>query len=370
MVDFWLEQALTRHGAPAVLLAAGLLTGIAFGFFAQRSRFCLRAATVEFATGEFGAKLAIWLLAFGAAFLLVQVLVLADWLEPRQSRALSAPGSLSGALVGGVMFGCGMVLARGCASRLLVLSATGNARTAMAGLVFVVTAQAASQGVLEPLRLWLSGLWTVDGGSARDLLNRAGARPEDGIIVAFFWALIALRFAARAGLPAMTWVTSIGVGTTVAFAYAITARIGLLEMDPGSLRGITFSGPSTEILMRLLGAINRPPGFDTGLVPGVCLGAAFAALIGREWQLQVFDRETGTLRYMIGAVLMGFGAMCAGGCAVGAGVTGGVIFSLTAWIALVGMWAGAGLTHRLLDDRLRTGHLAQVAPTPHGPAIM
>jgi uncharacterized membrane protein YedE/YeeE len=41
--------------------------------------------------------------------------------------------------------------------------------------------------------------------------------------------------------------------------------------------------------------------------------------------------------------------MLAGGCAVGAGVTGGAIFALTAWLSLVGMWLGAGLTDRWLD---------------------
>jgi hypothetical protein len=34
---------------------------------------------------------------------------------------------------------------------------------------------------------------------------------------------------------------------------------------------------------------------------------------------------------------------------VGAGVTGGAIFALTAWLSLVGMWLGAGLTDRWLD---------------------
>jgi uncharacterized membrane protein YedE/YeeE len=41
--------------------------------------------------------------------------------------------------------------------------------------------------------------------------------------------------------------------------------------------------------------------------------------------------------------------MLAGGCAVGAGVTGGAIFALTAWTALIGMWLGAGLVDRWMD---------------------
>lgn len=54
-------------------------------------------------------------------------------------------------------------------------------------------------------------------------------------------------------------------------------------------------------------------------------------------------------RYMAGALCMGFGGMLAGGCAVGAGVSGAAVFALTAWISLIGMWAGAGLADALID---------------------
>ena len=54
-------------------------------------------------------------------------------------------------------------------------------------------------------------------------------------------------------------------------------------------------------------------------------------------------------RYIVGAVLMGFGGMLAGGCAVGAGVSGGAIFAVTAWITLLCIWAAAGATDYLLD---------------------
>ncbi len=53
---------------------------------------------------------------------------------------------------------------------------------------------------------------------------------------------------------------------------------------------------------------------------------------------------------------MGFGSMLAGGCAVGAGMTGGAVLALTAWIALVCMWLGAGMTDLVLDRK--PNHLA------------
>ena len=57
--------------APAAALL-GLLTGVIFGVAAQRSRFCLRAATVEFARGQMGDKVAVWLLTFSTAVIWVQ----------------------------------------------------------------------------------------------------------------------------------------------------------------------------------------------------------------------------------------------------------------------------------------------------------
>jgi uncharacterized membrane protein YedE/YeeE len=71
--------------------------------------------------------------------------------------------------------------------------------------------------------------------------------------------------------------------------------------------------------------------------------------MGKELKLEGFKDGYAMRRYIVGAVFMGFGAMLAGGCAVGAGVTGGSIFALTAWVSLIGMWMGAGLVDRWID---------------------
>jgi uncharacterized membrane protein YedE/YeeE len=48
---------------------------------------------------------------------------------------------------------------------------------------------------------------------------------------------------------------------------------------------------------------------------------------------------------------MGFGAMLAGGCAVGSAVSGGSVMSLTAWVAGASIWAGGMATSVLLGPR-------------------
>jgi hypothetical protein len=50
----WIES----WGEPAVLAVGGLVLGLGFGFLGQRSKFCLRAAVIEFWHRRFGEKLA------------------------------------------------------------------------------------------------------------------------------------------------------------------------------------------------------------------------------------------------------------------------------------------------------------------------
>jgi uncharacterized membrane protein YedE/YeeE len=348
-----LTGILDRFGDARVLIVGGLVIGGLFGFFAQRSRFCLRAAVIEFWRGQFGEKLSVWLLAFSTAVVAVQLLVLLHLLDPSATRQIAARGSLSGALVGGLLFGAGMIMTRGCASRLLVLSANGNLRALLSGLIFAVAAQAALAGMLSPLRETISAWWTVEGGVSRDLLALTHAGRWGGLAVGLVWMAAAWVFALRSGAGKWQWVGGMGSGLAVAAAWAFSAGVSAHSFEPVALQGITFSGPSAEWLMRVLADPTPLAGFSSGLLPGVFLGSLIGGWIGGDLRLEGFTDGYGMRRYIAGAVLMGFGAMLAGGCAVGAGITGGSIFALTAWLALIGMWAGAGVTDRLMDQRVQ-----------------
>lgn len=88
--------------------------------------------------------------------------------------------------------------------------------------------------------------------------------------------------------------------------------------------------------------------FDIGLIPGVAAGAFLAALVARELTWQGWSSARSMHRYLIGAALMGFGAMLAGACALGAGVTSESILAVTMWLGLISMWAGGTITHLAL----------------------
>jgi len=345
-----LVSVIDRIGEAPMAALMGLLTGVIFGIAAQRSRFCLRAATVEFARGSLGASVSVWLLTFSTALVWVQGSQALGLMHSADARMMAVPGSWSGAMIGGALFGIGMVLARGCSGRLLVLAATGNLRSVMSGLIFAVVAQMSLSGILSPLRDKIAGAWITSGGRNLDLLAWLGLPELSGLALGLACAALALVLAHRARIGAARLVFASGVGFAVAVGWVLTFSLSQVAFDPVQIESATFTGPSAHTLMFFLDR-NAVLEFDVGLVPGVFLGAFLAAAVTRELRFQAFEGAASMRRAMIGAALMGFGGMLAGGCAIGAGVTGGSIFVGTAWCALGFMWLGAVVTDFLVDQR-------------------
>ncbi|ARE41741.1 YeeE/YedE family protein [Rhodovulum sp. P5] len=340
-----------RLGEAQTATLFGLITGMIFGVAAERSSFCLRAATVEFARGKLGSRVAVWFLCFSTALVWVQGAELLGLMDSDNARMMAVPGSWSGAIIGGLLFGVGMVLARGCAGRLLVLAATGNLRSVVSGLIFAVVGQMTLHGWLAPVRDKLASLWITAGGRNVNLVEASGLPDYSGLVLGLLFAATALWLARLNRISFRTLIFGAGVGFAVAVGWVLTFSLSQISFDPIQIESITFTGPSANTLMFFL----ESPAvwqFDIGLVPGVFIGAFAAAWVAGDLQLQGFQSEVNMRKAMIGAALMGFGGMLAGGCSIGAGVTGGSIFVGTAWLALFCMWVGATITDFVIEQPL------------------
>jgi len=345
-----LDALIDLVGDHNALALGGAVIGLLFGALAQRSRFCLRAATLEVAHGRLGERLAIWLFVFSTALIATQTLIALDLFDTGTVRALNNRGSVSGAIIGGLMFGCGMTFTKACGSRMLVLSATGNLRALLSGLVFAVVAQMSRDGALSPLRASINGLWTVDA-SARDLLVVFHMSHGGAIVFSLAWLALAIVLAWRNKVAWTHWATAAGVGLMVALAWRFNFAMSLSSFEMTPVHALSFTAPSADVLMYVL----QPPGgglsFDLGLIPGVFVGSFLAGLFGGDLKLEGFHDGASMRRYIAGGCLMGFGGVLAGGCAVGAGVSGASVFASTAWIVLWSMWIGAVLTDRVVDQK-------------------
>ena len=348
-------ETLTPRGAAVIL---GLILGIAFGALAERTRFCLRRGLVG-PQGERRAALGLWLVALAVALLGTQAAVAVGLIDFGDHRFMAADLPLVAIVIGGALFGAGMVLTRGCASRLTVLAASGNLRAVIVLVVFAVVAHATLKGVLAPVRTTL-GVYTVPLGETTSL----AALPGGGLVWAGLLAAALLAYGLRSGLSLRSLTAGLAIGLLVPAAWVGTGFVLFDEFDPVAFESLSFTLPATETLFWTIANSAVPAGFGTGLFGGTVVGASLMALLfgSFKWQSFATPRETG--RYFAGGALMGLGGVLAGGCTIGAGLAGVPTLSVAALAAIGAIALGAKLADRMLSATSSSGSAAPATTQP------
>ena len=278
--------------AASVML--GLVLGCLYGALAQRSAFCLRRSLVG-RWRDCLPALGVWVLALAAAIAGTRLAVATGLVSFEGHRFLAPDIPVVSAVVGGALFGTGMVLAGGCVSRLTVLTGAGNLRALLVLVVFAVTAHAAMKGVLAPLREAL-GAAAVYGGEAPALTSLPGGDAWP-LGLAFAAAVLAVRSGARTSHMVM----AVAIGLLVPLGWVGTGFLLLDDFDPIPLQSMGFTGPTADTLFWTVAATSIPAGFGTGLVAGVIAGSLAAALATGEFRWESFEGPRQTGRYLAGA---------------------------------------------------------------------
>ena len=137
------------------------------------------------------------------------------------------------------------------------------------------------------------------------------------------------------------------IGLVPVLGWATTSVLLMDEFDPLEVQSAAFTLPWTDALFWTLASSAVQAGFGTGLIGGVLLGSFLSALVRGELQMQGFEDAPQMRRYLAGATLMGFGGVLAGGCTVGAGLSGSSALSLAALLALGSITIGATVFSRI-----------------------
>ncbi len=334
-----LIETLGLDGRVLHLLTGGIL-GLVFGVAAQISRFCLRRS-VAGPAGERSSAGAVWATGFAVAALAMAAASATGYVEVSDHRLLSPTLPVAAILLGGLMFGVGMVLTRGCVSRLTVLSATGNLRAVTVLAIFAITAHATIKGVLAPVRTAIGSV-SVDIGFAS-----LSALPFGLFALAGVAALIAVALY-KQGRPQFGHLALGGiVGLVAAAGWVATSTLLFDDFDPLPVQSAAFTLSWSDTLFWIIASTAIPAGFGVGFIGGVLAGSFVSAGLRGELELQSFSSGQETLRYIAGGALMGVGGVLAGGCTVGAGLAGSSTGSFAALLALAAVIAGGLATSRL-----------------------
>ncbi len=338
-----------------VLVGGGLTVGLIFGGVIQRSRLCMMAAVSNRMLMGDRRQIDAYLVAVAVAILGTQALDSGGWVAIAESSYRSARIDWLGTSLGGLMFGFGTTLAGGCAARILVGAAEGSGGALLALLAFALAATATQFGVLEPVRLWVLSVTAIESPVASSSLAALlGIHPWilAGVIAGVcFWLVVR---SARGGSSPGLLAAGATVGALVVAGWWITGYLAQDEFSAARPASLTFSGPVARASEYLMAGRGSGSGFDVSLAAGVLGGAWLSSLCARRYRWVPPDPGH-VLHALFGGSLMGVGAILAGGCNIGQGLSGMSTLSVGSLIAVVGIVLGMGLGIAWLERTERVG---------------
>ena len=336
------------------VLSAALIIGLAYGAIAQITGFCLNSALRHQITQGNGHKLRSFMLAIVVAMLGTQLAASLGLIDLSESFYLTTGFSWLLVPVGGILLGYGMILARGCGARTLVLFGQGNLRSLVVLLCLGISAFMTLTGVLGPVRTDIAQSTAVTLGSA----SLEGTVLRWGFVLAFCGSLLFFVLSDRQFIKQGKDVFGgLIVGALVVAGWLATGWLGFDDFEPTALASLTFVGPIGSTIQYSMIATGMSLNFGIVIVLGVIIGSFISARLSGQFRWLGFEPHTPMPRYVIGGLLMGVGGALAMGCSIGQGLTGLSTLSYVSMIAFGGILFGAWLA-------LRRETLAVTPPKP------
>jgi uncharacterized membrane protein YedE/YeeE len=334
----------------------------AFGAVAQRTRFCTMGAVADLVNFGDSTRMRQWLLAIAVAIIGTQLLAGTGRIDTGKSFHTGPQVLVASTLLGGALFGFGMVLAGGCSSRTLVRVGAGSLKSLVVFFVLGVVAYVSLRGALavvrvgaiEPLHVALAGRQDLPALLSRATgVSLANAHLLAGPAIGGLLAAIAL--SSREFRTPGNVLTGLAIGGIVVGVWYVSGHLGHVAEHPrtleeafvgtysGRMESLTYIAPIAHTLDWLMFYSDRSNVLTLGVaaVFGITTGAAVVALASGEFRWEGFRDTEDTANHIVGAALMGFGGVTALGCTVGQGLTGISTLALGSLLAVPSIVAGA-----------------------------
>ena len=333
-----------------------------FGAIAQRTHFCTMGAVADIVNIGDWTRMRMWVMAMGVAMIGFNLMVAAGWLDAGKSIYGGPKFVWLSALGGGGLFGFGMVLASGCGSKTLVRIGGGNLKSLVVFLMLGISAFATLKGITAVARVATVDTVAVTFGTGQDLPSLLAA--PTGIAkatlaavlgLAIGGALIVWALARAEGRSGDSLLAGLGVGAIIVGVWYVSGRLGHVAEDPNSLQeafvatnsgrmeALSFVAPVAYTLDWLMFFSDTSKLLTIGIVSvvGVVVGSALYSVATRSFRWEGFRDAGDTANHLVGATLMGVGGVTALGCTVGQGLSGMSTLSLTSFVAVAAIIAGA-----------------------------
>ncbi len=336
---------------PMLVALVGLFGGILLGLAARVGRFCTLGAIEDLYYGENPLRLQMWGIAIGVSVVGTFGLSLLGLLELDQTLYLARQWNPLASIFGGILFGYGMALAGNCGYGALARVGGGDLRSLMIVLTMGISAYVALGGPLSALRIWVFGGSnpTIEVPSfAHSAAHISGAGVElSGILIGVIIVMLTLISRNLRRSPSYIFWGAIA-GIAIVSGWAGTQWVASNGYDATPVISHTFSAPIGETILYAMTSSGNTISFGSGSVVGVLLGAFIGCLIKGHFRWEACDDPRELRRQILGAALMGFGAVIAVGCSVGQGLSAFSVLSHSAPVTLLCIMIGAAIGLRQL----------------------
>jgi uncharacterized membrane protein YedE/YeeE len=361
-------QEVDTGALAAHVLWAAFGLSVVLGAIMQRTHFCTMGAVADIVSMGDWARMRMWVLAIGVAMIGFNAMVALGWLDASKSLYAGSRVIWLSALVGGALFGFGMVLGSGCGSKTLVRIGSGNLKSAVVFVVLGIAAFATLKGITAVARVGSVDRVALTLATPSDLPSIVAAatgisKPTLAALFGFSigGGLMAWALARAEGRAPKNLLGGLGVGAVIAAMWWLSGRYGHVAEDPGTLQeafvatnshrmeALSFVAPVAYTLDWLMFFSDTSKLLTIGIVSvlGMVTGAALDALATRSFRWEGFRDAGDTGNHLVGAVLMGVGGVTALGCTIGQGLSGVSTLSLTSFVALAAIIVGAFAALRL-----------------------
>lgn len=344
---------LSTFSEPALVALVGMFGGILLGLAARMGRFCTLGAIEDVYYGDSTLRLRMWGVAVGIAIIGTFGLSAFNLLNLQDTLYLSREWNPLASILGGLLFGYGMALAGNCGYGALARLGGGDLRSFVIVLVMGLSSYITLGGALSSWRLWAFGGREEVSASPdfASLLSGWSGFSSDviGIAIGSLILLATLWNRELLNSPKYTfWGVVVGLG--IVSGWAGTAWIANAGFDATPVVSHTFSAPIGETMIYIMTSSGNAIGFGTGSVFGVLFGAFLGSLIKGHFRWEACEDPRELKRQILGAALMGIGAVVAVGCSVGQGLSAFSTLAFSAPVTFTAIMAGAAIGLRQLIE--------------------
>ncbi|WP_416548875.1 YeeE/YedE family protein [Limnohabitans sp. DCL3] len=344
------------------VLGLSFLLATLGGALFHRGHFCTMGAISDWVIMGDSTRAKQWALAIAVAVLGFGVMAWLGWVSPVNTIYANPQLSWLSLLLGGVLFGVGMVLGSGCTSKSLIRLGAGNLKSLVVLMAMGVSALATLRGLTAVWRVYFLDPISIGTGpgpfGGQWLASATGWEwPFAGLVAAlgvscsiFLWV-----YKGRQSMPwSLTW-SGLAVGALVVTLWWVSGVLGFVPEHPetlapvflasasGRMESMSLTAPVAYLWDALMYYSDGSKKISLGMV--VALGLVVGAWLHAQWtgtfRWEGFTQTGDLALHLLGGTLMGVGGVLAMGCTVGQGLSGLSTLSLGSLIAVSGIVLGA-----------------------------